>query len=92
MQDAPRTAAPATTAAGPVNGGAGFARMMTDGGAVQQAKLVLLGDMGAGKSSLVLRFVKVHMTGACAPARVCPCARMQVAAHESEAKRVGARG
>jgi Ras-related protein Rab-5C len=24
----------------------------------QQAKLVLLGDMGAGKSSLVLRFVK----------------------------------
>jgi Ras-related protein Rab-5C len=32
--------------------------MLTDGGAVQQAKLVLLGDMGAGKSSLVLRFVK----------------------------------
>ena len=27
-------------------------------GALQQAKLVLLGDMGAGKSSLVLRFVK----------------------------------
>ena len=27
-------------------------------GPVQQAKLVLLGDMGAGKSSLVLRFVK----------------------------------
>lgn len=25
---------------------------------MQQAKLVLLGDMGAGKSSLVLRFVK----------------------------------
>lgn len=29
-----------------------------DSGALQQAKLVLLGDMGAGKSSLVLRFVK----------------------------------
>ena len=27
-------------------------------GELQQAKLVLLGDMGAGKSSLVLRFVK----------------------------------
>lgn len=27
-------------------------------GTLQQAKLVLLGDMGAGKSSLVLRFVK----------------------------------
>lgn len=27
-------------------------------GSIQQAKLVLLGDMGAGKSSLVLRFVK----------------------------------
>ena len=33
--------------------------MMGDlAGPVQQAKLVLLGDMGAGKSSLVLRFVK----------------------------------
>ena len=32
---------------------------MSDPGApIQQAKLVLLGDMGAGKSSLVLRFVK----------------------------------
>ena len=31
---------------------------MGDMGAIQQAKLVLLGDMGAGKSSLVLRFVK----------------------------------
>jgi Ras-related protein Rab-5C len=32
--------------------------MMGDTGPIQQAKLVLLGDMGAGKSSLVLRFVK----------------------------------
>ncbi|KAK9809172.1 hypothetical protein WJX72_010637 [[Myrmecia] bisecta] len=32
--------------------------MMLDQGTLQQAKLVLLGDMGAGKSSLVLRFVK----------------------------------
>ena len=32
--------------------------MAGDLGALQQAKLVLLGDMGAGKSSLVLRFVK----------------------------------
>lgn len=32
--------------------------MMGDVGTIQQAKLVLLGDMGAGKSSLVLRFVK----------------------------------
>jgi Ras-related protein Rab-5C len=32
--------------------------MAAEGGALQQAKLVLLGDMGAGKSSLVLRFVK----------------------------------
>lgn len=32
--------------------------MMGDVGSIQQAKLVLLGDMGAGKSSLVLRFVK----------------------------------
>ena len=32
--------------------------MMGDMGSIQQAKLVLLGDMGAGKSSLVLRFVK----------------------------------
>lgn len=32
--------------------------MMADVGSIQQAKLVLLGDMGAGKSSLVLRFVK----------------------------------
>lgn len=32
--------------------------MMGDSGGLQQAKLVLLGDMGAGKSSLVLRFVK----------------------------------
>jgi GTPase SAR1 family protein len=32
--------------------------MQVDVGALQQAKLVLLGDMGAGKSSLVLRFVK----------------------------------
>ena len=31
---------------------------MGDTGSIQQAKLVLLGDMGAGKSSLVLRFVK----------------------------------
>lgn len=31
---------------------------MGDAGGLQQAKLVLLGDMGAGKSSLVLRFVK----------------------------------
>ena len=31
---------------------------MLDAGGLQQAKLVLLGDMGAGKSSLVLRFVK----------------------------------
>ncbi|CAL8470005.1 g9547 [Coccomyxa elongata] len=31
---------------------------MADVGSIQQAKLVLLGDMGAGKSSLVLRFVK----------------------------------
>ena len=31
---------------------------MGDTGGLQQAKLVLLGDMGAGKSSLVLRFVK----------------------------------
>ena len=31
---------------------------MGDTGPIQQAKLVLLGDMGAGKSSLVLRFVK----------------------------------
>ena len=31
---------------------------MGDSGGLQQAKLVLLGDMGAGKSSLVLRFVK----------------------------------
>ena len=31
---------------------------MIDSGGLQQAKLVLLGDMGAGKSSLVLRFVK----------------------------------
>ena len=29
---------------------------------VQPAKLVLLGDMGAGKSSLVLRFVKGQFT------------------------------
>ena len=29
-----------------------------DTGSLRQAKLVLLGDMGAGKSSLVLRFVK----------------------------------
>ena len=34
------------------------AMMAADSGALQQAKLVLLGDMGAGKSSLVLRFVK----------------------------------
>lgn len=32
--------------------------MASEGGALQQAKLVLLGDMGAGKSSVVLRFVK----------------------------------
>jgi len=32
--------------------------MAADSGALLQAKLVLLGDMGAGKSSLVLRFVK----------------------------------
>ena len=32
--------------------------LASDTGALQQAKLVLLGDMGAGKSSLVLRFVK----------------------------------
>eukprot|EP00250_Pteridium_aquilinum_P029697 c39970_g1_i1 orf=545-1144(-) len=32
--------------------------MATTGTANMQAKLVLLGDMGAGKSSLVLRFVK----------------------------------
>jgi Ras-related protein Rab-5C len=32
--------------------------MAAEGGALQQAKLVLLGDMGAGKSSVVLRFVK----------------------------------
>ena len=32
--------------------------LASDTGSVQQAKLVLLGDMGAGKSSLVLRFVK----------------------------------
>jgi len=32
--------------------------MAGETGALQQAKLVLLGDMGAGKSSLVLRFVK----------------------------------
>ena len=30
---------------------------MTEAG-LRQAKLVLLGDMGAGKSSLVIRFVK----------------------------------
>jgi hypothetical protein len=35
-----------------------LATMLGDAGAQQQAKLVLLGDMGAGKSSLVLRFVK----------------------------------
>ena len=29
---------------------------------IQPAKLVLLGDMGAGKSSLVLRFVKGQFT------------------------------
>ena len=40
-------------------GGPSFTAMMAaDSGALQQAKLVLLGDMGAGKSSLVLRFVK----------------------------------
>lgn len=38
--------------------GGNFTRMMVENQAVQQAKLVLLGDMGAGKSSLVLRFVK----------------------------------
>ena len=32
--------------------------LASDTGTLQQAKLVLLGDMGAGKSSLVLRFVK----------------------------------
>ena len=32
--------------------------LASDAGTLQQAKLVLLGDMGAGKSSLVLRFVK----------------------------------
>ena len=32
--------------------------LASDTGSLQQAKLVLLGDMGAGKSSLVLRFVK----------------------------------
>ena len=32
--------------------------LAAEGGALQQAKLVLLGDMGAGKSSVVLRFVK----------------------------------
>ncbi|KAH9304544.1 hypothetical protein KI387_008948 [Taxus chinensis] len=32
--------------------------MATTGTSTMQAKLVLLGDMGAGKSSLVLRFVK----------------------------------
>lgn len=32
--------------------------MLGDASSQQQAKLVLLGDMGAGKSSLVLRFVK----------------------------------
>lgn len=32
--------------------------MLGDSTSQQQAKLVLLGDMGAGKSSLVLRFVK----------------------------------
>lgn len=35
-----------------------FTRMMAEGQNIRQAKLVLLGDMGAGKSSLVLRFVK----------------------------------
>ena len=40
-------------------GSASFAAMLaSDTGTLQQAKLVLLGDMGAGKSSLVLRFVK----------------------------------
>ena len=32
--------------------------LASDTSTLQQAKLVLLGDMGAGKSSLVLRFVK----------------------------------
>ena len=32
--------------------------LASDTASLQQAKLVLLGDMGAGKSSLVLRFVK----------------------------------
>lgn len=32
--------------------------MMAADGSALQAKLVLLGDMGAGKSSVVLRFVK----------------------------------
>ena len=40
-------------------GNSSFTRLMAaDAGSLQQAKLVLLGDMGAGKSSLVMRFVK----------------------------------
>ena len=35
---------------------------MSSQGNIQPAKLVLLGDMGAGKSSLVLRFVKGQFT------------------------------
>ena len=35
---------------------------MASQGNIQPAKLVLLGDMGAGKSSLVLRFVKGQFT------------------------------
>ena len=59
-----------------------FAAMMaSDSGALLQAKLVLLGDMGAGKSSLVLRFVKgqffdYQVCSVCPPLthRACTCA------------------
>jgi GTPase SAR1 family protein len=47
--------------------------MMAEGQNIRQAKLVLLGDMGAGKSSLVLRFVKgqFHDFQVCATPLLC---------------------
>lgn len=45
-------------AAGAGSGGDNSFTRMDPNQVLQQAKLVLLGDMGAGKSSLVLRFVK----------------------------------
>ena len=41
------------------NGASGHSRQGSNGGQrIQQAKLVLLGDQGVGKSSLSLRFVR----------------------------------